>query len=232
MNDLDAIERRVEWLRDRLVSALAFTIAAAVASVLVSESRAFFVLVSMGACGWVWLESTRLRLAVFDLRSALDELVLAGSRDPRCERRRLDLRSARLQHRLARMLRQTCEQARCYAPSGALWGVDRQAVHAVERDLRELATVFEAGAGHLPPPAVALVHLLLASRFSPLYEVHPDTASERRAIQTTQRIIARCHAELDAPEHPVLVDAATTPGRHLRLGKATARVRQRGSHEH
>jgi len=127
--------------------------------------------------------------------STLDRLVLAGSCDPRCEQRRAYLESARLHHRLARMLRQTCEQARYRTPS-AVWMVDHQIVRAVEHDLRELATVFDTAAGHLPPTAVALVRLLVASHSSPLYQLHPTAESERRAIQTTQRILARCHAEL------------------------------------
>jgi len=196
MDGLDTIERRVERLHERLVSAFALSAAAVAASVVVSGVRAYFVLVSLGGAAWVLIESFRWRVAAADRESALDELVVAGSSDPRCGRRRADLGSARYQHRLAQMLRQTCEQSHCYRP-GAAWLVDREAVHAVERDLRELATVFDHDAGHLPPAAGAVVHLLLASKSSPLYEMHPDPASERRAIQTAQGIIARCRAELD-----------------------------------
>jgi hypothetical protein len=102
------------------------------------------------------------------------------------------------------MLRETCEQSRL-ATSSAAWFVDHRAVRAVEHDLRALAAVFDDDAGHLPPAAVALVHYLLASRFSPLYQAHRDAGAERQAIQTTQRIIARCRAELDwvsAPGRP------------------------------
>jgi hypothetical protein len=162
----------------------------------VSEVRAYFVLVSVGAAGWAVIAGARLRVASRDREATLDRLVPAGSCDPRCERRRAYLESAQLHHRLARMLRQTCEQARYRTPS-AMWMVDHQIVHAVEHDLRELATVFDTAAGHLPPTAVALVRLLVASPSSPLYELHPTAESERRAIQTTQRILDRCRAELD-----------------------------------
>ncbi|HSD04041.1 MAG TPA: hypothetical protein VLB81_16815 [Gaiellales bacterium] len=204
MHDLDTIERGVRRRQERLVSAVAFTASAAAAGVVVSELGTYFVLVSLGAAGWTLFEGARLRLAEFERESVLDELVLAGSWDPRCERRRADLGSPRLHHRLARMLRETCEQSR-FATSSAVWFVDHGAVRAVEHDLRALAAVFDDDAGHLPPAAVALVHYLLASRFSPLHQVNPDPAAERQAIQTTQRIIARCRAELDwvrAPGRP------------------------------
>jgi hypothetical protein len=196
MGDLDRIDGRMEWLRERVVSAVSFLVASTVASILVSELRAYFVLVSLGAAGWALTAGARLRSASRDREAMLDRLVLAGSCDPRCERRRAYLGSAQLHHRLARMLRQTCEHARYRTPS-AMWMVDHQIVHAVERDLRELATVFDTAAGHLPPTAVALVRLLVASPSSPLYQLHPTAESERRAIQTTERILARCRAELD-----------------------------------
>jgi hypothetical protein len=202
MDDLDTIDRQGERLRERLVSACAFVLAAGVAGVAVSELRTFFVLVAVGAAGWALVEGVRLRLAAFDRESALDQLVLAGSRDPRCDRRRADLRSAQLQYRLALILRQTCEQSHCSTP-GAPWFLDHRAVHAVEHDLRELATVFAHDAGHLPPAAVAGVNLLLSPRLSPLFEPHPDAAAERRAIAAVERIISRCRAELDDPERPV-----------------------------
>jgi hypothetical protein len=181
-------------LRER-VSALAVSLSAAVAGAALPGLRSYFELLSLGAAGWLVVDGVRLRLASFARRSALDQLVLAGSWDPRCPRRRADLESERLQRRLARMLRQTCEQSHC-STAGSLWLVDREVVHAVEADLRELATVFDHNAGHPPPAAVALVHLLLASRASPLFEVHLDPASERRAIQTAQRLGARCRTEL------------------------------------
>jgi len=195
MGALDTIDRRMEWLRERVVSAVSFLVASTVASIVVPELRAYFVLVSLGAAGWALIAGARLRATSRDREAMLDRLVLAGSCDPRCERRRAYLESAQLHHRLARMLRQTCEQARYRTPS-AMRMVDHQIVHAVEHDLRELATVFDTAAGHLPPTAVALVRLLVASPSSPLYELHPTAESERRAIQTTQRILARCHAEL------------------------------------
>jgi hypothetical protein len=196
MGALDTIDRRIEWLRERVVSAVSFLVASTVASVVVSELRAYFVLVSLGAAGWALIAGARLRVSSRDREALLDRLVLAGSCDPRCERRRAYLESAQLHHRLARMLRQTCEHARYSTPS-AMWMVDHQIVHAVEPDLRELAKVFDSAAGHLPPAAVALVRLLVASPSSPLYQLHPNAESERRAIQTTQRILARCRAELD-----------------------------------
>ena len=207
MSDLDRIDRRAEWLRDRLVSACALTLAAGVAGTAVPEVRAYFALVALGAVGWALLEVSRLRLTAFDRESALDQLVLAGSCDPRCERRRADLGSAQLQYRLAQILRETCEQSHSCAP-GALWFLDRRAVHAVEHDLRELARVFDRGAGHLPPAAVASVHLLLSPRLSPLFGAHADPASERRAIETVELIISRCRAELEDADAPVAVPAA------------------------
>jgi hypothetical protein len=204
MHDLNTIEREVGRRQERLVSALAFTASAGAAAALAPELGTYFVLVSLGAVGWMLVEWARLRLAELERESALDELVLSGSWDPRCERRRADLGSPRLHHRLARMLRETCEQSRFAAPSAA-WFVDHGAVRAVEHDLRALAAVFDDDAGHLPPAAVALVHYLLASRFSPLYQMQRDAAAERQAIETTERIIARCRAELDwvrAPGRP------------------------------
>ena len=199
MEGLDAIDRRAASVRDRLVSACAFLAAAGAAAAAIPQLRAYFGLVALGAAGWAAVEGVRVRLAAFDRESTLDQLVLAGSQDPRCERRRRDLRSAQLQYRLARILRDTCEQSHCSAP-GALWFLDRQAVHAVEHDLRELARVFDHDAGHLPPAAVAGVHLLLSPRLSPLFEAHPDAASERRAIEAVERLISRCRAELADPE--------------------------------
>jgi len=196
MGALDTLDRRMEWLRERVVSAVSFLVASTVASVVIPELRAYFMLVSLGAAGWALIAGAQLRATSRDREAMLDRLVLAGSCDPRCERRRAYLESAQLHHRLARMLRQTCEQARYRTPS-AVWMVDHQIVRAVEHDLRELATVFDTAAGHLPPAAVALVRLLVASPSSPLYELHPTAESERRALQTTQRILARCRAELD-----------------------------------
>jgi hypothetical protein len=205
MDDLDIMNDQVERLRDRVVSAAVFVASAASASLVVSDLRQYFVLVSVGAAVWLLVEGIRLRSARSDRDAALDQLVLTGSRDPRCERRRLVLGSPQLHHRLAGMLRQTCDQAHCYTP-GALWLVDRQAVHAVEHDLRELARVFDRDAGRLPPAAVALVRYLLWSRLSPLYDVHLDPQSKRRAVQATQRIVARCRAELEDHRSPALAD--------------------------
>ena len=203
MNDLDSMDQRVGWLRERLVSALAFTLAAGVAAVVVTELRAYFALVTLGAICWALVEGARLRLAAFDRESMLDELVTVGSCDPRCERRRADLGSALLHRHLARMLRQTSVEAHRYTPTTTMSLGDRHVMHAVEHDLRELAMVFDEDAGNLPPAAVALVHFLLLSRSSPLCMVYPDAVSQRRATETAQRIIARCRAELDDRERPV-----------------------------
>jgi hypothetical protein len=199
MDDLDAIERHLNRLRERLVSALTLVVAAGVASIAIPELRAYFALVSLGAGGWVLIESVRLQFAAFDRESALNQLVLAGSRDPRCESRRADLRSAQFHHSLARTLRETCEQS--HGATQGVGFVDRRAVRAVEADLRELAAVFDNDAGRLPPTAAALVDLLLSPRESPLFGVHPDSTSERHAVQTVQRIIARCRIELGDSEH-------------------------------
>lgn len=215
MDDLDAIERHLNRLRERLVSALALVVAAAVASIAISELRAYFALVSLGAGGWVLIESVRLQFAAFDRESALNQLVLAGSRDPRCESRRADLRSAQFHHSLARTLRETCEQSHG-ATHGGVGFVDRRAVRAVEADLRELASVFDNDAGRLPPTAAALVDLLLSPRESPLFGVHSDSTSERHAVQTVQRIIARCRSELGDSEHGEYGNAAP-PRDHGRI---------------
>jgi hypothetical protein len=146
----------------------------------------------------VLIESVRLQFTAFDRESALNQLVLAGSRDPRCESRRADLRSAQFHHSLARTLRETCEQS--HGATQGVGFVDRRAVRAVEADLRDLAAVFDNDAGRLPPTAAALVDLLLSPRESPLFGVHPDSTSERHAVQTVQRIIARCRSELGDSE--------------------------------
>jgi hypothetical protein len=195
MNDLDTIERRADQLRDRLVSALAFASAAAAAAVLVSVWRQYLLFVAIGAACWWLIEAARLRLAAEARESALDQLVLAGSHDPRCERRRADLASARAQYDVARSLRRICEQSHGSGLSAAAI-LDRHAVRAVEHDLQELAATFDRAAGDLPPEAVVRTRMLIALPWSPLYAEHPDIASEGRAIQDAKRMIARCRADI------------------------------------
>ena len=195
MSDLNTIERRAERLRERLVSALAFASAAAVAAIVVADWRRYLLFVAVGACAWSLVEAVRLRFAADDRESALDQLVLAGSRDPRCRRRRAELASARVQRAVARSLRRTCEDSH-YTGIGSATILDRHAVHAVEQDLRELAAAFDRCAGHLPPEAVVRTRMLIAPPSSPLYAPHPDGASEKHAVQDAVRLIARCRADL------------------------------------
>jgi hypothetical protein len=194
MDDLNAIDRHVERLRGRLVSALAFA-AAAAAAALVPAIREYLLLVGAGAAGWASVEAGRLMLAATERRSVIDRMVLAGSRDPRCLGRRAELRSARSQHEVARMLRETCAQAHSRSPGGVSV-VDRHTVRAVEHDLRELAALIDHDAGHLSPEAAIRALRLVSSPGSPLYDVHPDEASERRAIEATERMIDECRGEI------------------------------------
>jgi hypothetical protein len=198
MDDLDEIARRSARLQDRLVSAVTFSAAALASALLVPAERSFMLLVAVGAVAWAVIEVTRLWVAEGDRVVALDRLVLAGSADPRCERRRSQLRSPRVHHRLARMLRQTCQQSHRRSPGTiSLWLLDRRAVRAVEDDLEELAEVFDNDAGHLPPEAVVRARMLVAPRSSPLYAVtYMDAVSSKRAIRDAQLMIARCRAEL------------------------------------
>jgi hypothetical protein len=198
MDDLDEIARRSVRLQDRLVSAVTFSAAAGAAALLVPAERSFMLLVAVGAAAWALIEVTRLWLAQGDRVAALDRLVLAGSSDPRCERRRSQLRSPRVHHRLARTLRRTCQHSH-HSSRGALslWLLDQRAVQAVEGDLEELAEVFDNDAGHLPPEAVVRARMLIAPRSSPLYTfTYMDAASSKRAIRDAQLMIAHCRAEL------------------------------------
>lgn len=111
MDDLDEIARRSAQLQDRLVSAVTFSASAGAAALFVPVERSFMLLVAVGAVVWAVIEVTRLWVAAGDRVVALDRLVLAGSSDPRCQRRRSQLRSPRVHHRLARTLRQTCQQS-------------------------------------------------------------------------------------------------------------------------
>ena len=198
MDDLDEIARRTARLQDRLISAVAFSAAAGASALLVPAERSFMLLVAAWAAAWAVIEVIRLWDAAGDRVAALDRLVLAGSSDPRCERRRSQLRSPRVHHRLARMLRQTCQQSHRHSPGiMSLWLLDRRAVRAVEDDLEDLAEVFDHDAGHLPPEAVVRVRMLIAPQSSPLYTVtYMDAAASKRAIRDAQLMIARCRAEL------------------------------------
>lgn len=198
MDDLDEIARRSARLQDRLVSAVTFSAAAGAAGLFVPAERTFMLLVAAWAAAWAVIEVTRLWGAAGDRVATLDRLVLAGSSDPRCERRRSQLRSPRVHHRLAQTLRQTCQQSHHSSPGTiSLWLLDRRAVQAVEDDLEELAEVFDNDAGHLPPEAVVRAHMLVAPRSSPLYTVtYMDAVSSKRAIRDAQLMIARCRAEL------------------------------------
>jgi hypothetical protein len=195
MNDLGEISRRVARLQERLVSAAVFSAAAAGCALVVPSERRFMVCVSFGAAGWVMVELMRLHIAGDDQRHTIDQLILAGSSDPRCDQRRTELRSARLQHGLARLLRQTC--ARSHARGAAIdWLLDWRTVQAVEDDLQQLAEVVDRGAGHIPPEAVVRIGILVASSASPLCVPHTSPRSSRRAIRDAQRIIDRCRADL------------------------------------
>lgn len=196
MEDLNAIDRHVERLRERLVSALAFAASSAIAALLVPALREYLALVSAGGAGWAAIEIGRLMIAATDRRSAIDQMVLAGSRDPRCLGRRAELRTARSQHEVARMLREACAQAHSRSPAGVSV-VDRHTVRAVEHDLQELAALIDHDAGHLSPEAAIRALRLVSSPGSPLYETHPDEASERRAIEATERMIDECRDEID-----------------------------------
>ena len=198
MDDLDEIARRSARHQERLVSAVAFSAAAGAAALLVPADRSFMLLVAVGAMVWAAFEVARLGVAGGDRVAALDRLVLAGSSDPRCEQRRLQLRSPRVHHCLAQMLRQACRQSHRDTPGTlSLWLLDRRAVQAVEDDLEELAEVFDKDAGHLPPEAVVRARMLIVPRPSPLYTVtYLDTISSQRAVRDAQLMIARCRAEL------------------------------------
>ncbi len=195
VNDLDAITRRIARLQERLASAVVFAAGACAAALLIPAERGLMLRVAVGAAGWAAIELFRLGLADGDRIEALDALVLAGSRDPRCERRRAELRSRRAQQRMARMLRQTCAQAHDRTPSAGWWILDRRAVRAVEADLRDLAAAFDRDAGQIAPEAVVRTRMLLVSPASPLCAVGVADATET-AITDAEAMIARCRAEL------------------------------------
>ncbi len=196
MNELDAIARRIARLQERLASAFVFAACAAAAALLIPAERRLMLWVAAGAAGWTAVELLRLGMADGDRVETLDALVLSGSRDPRCERRRAELRSRRAQQRVARMLRQTCAQAHDRTPSAGWWILDRHAVRAVEADLRDLAAAFDRDAGHIPPEAVVRTRMLIASPASPLCAAGVADAAGARAIADAEAMIARCRAEL------------------------------------
>jgi hypothetical protein len=195
MNELDALTRRIARLQERLASAVVFAAGAAAAALLIPAERGLMAWVAAGAAGWAAIELFRLATADGDRVETLDALVLAGSRDPRCERRRAELRSRRAQQRVARMLRETCARAHERTPSAGWWILDRRAVRAVEADLRDLAAAFDRDAGHIPPEAVVRTRMLLVSPASPLYAGAVADADEG-AISDAEAMIARCRAEL------------------------------------
>jgi hypothetical protein len=195
MSALDEIGRRVAQLQERLVSAVVFAAAAAGAALVVPPERRYMVCVCLGAAGWAMIECFRLHVAGDDERETLDQLILAGSCDPRCERRRAQLRSAAVQHNLARMLRQTCVRAHT-GGAATDWLLDWRTVQAVEDDLRQLAAVFDRDAGSVPPEAVVRIRMLIGSPASPLCVARASADSRRRAIRSAQTMIARCRADL------------------------------------
>ena len=124
------------------MSAIVFLVGAGASALLVSAEQQFMLMVGLGAAVWLAIELTRLRLASDDRLETLDRMILAGSDDPRCGRRRAQLRSPRVQRSLARTLRQTCTEAQNYHPAIG-WLLDWGTVRAVEDDLRELADVLD-----------------------------------------------------------------------------------------
>jgi len=208
MDNLDEIARRSARLQERFVSAVTFSGAAATSALLVPAERSFMLLVAVGAVAWAAIEVIRLWLVGGDRVAALDRLVLAGSSDPRCEQRRSQLRSPLVHHRLAQMLRQTCQQShRETTGTISLWLLNRRAVHAVEDDLEDLAEVFDKDAGRLSPEAVVRARMLIAPRSSPLYAVtYMDAVSSTRAVRDAQLMIAHCRAELRISAHDEVSD--------------------------
>jgi len=195
MSELDRIDALVAHLTERLVSAAAFAFSAAGAALIVGAWQGYLQLVAVGAAAWAVLEMARLMLAEDDRRAAVDRLVLAGSRDARCARRRSDLGSARTQHAVARGLRNIRTQANAPTPV-AFRVVDSQTVHAVERELQELAAIVDENAGHLPAEAIVRLRQLISSPDSPLLAPHVDAKAKRRSVEDAERMIARCRADL------------------------------------
>ncbi len=195
MSELDRIDGRIEHLTQRLVAAVAFAGASAAAALVVGAWGDYLWLVSGGAAGWAALELGRMMLANDDRRRAVDRLVLAGSHDARCARRRVDLASTRTQHAVAEGLRDVCVQAHTASPI-AFRVVDPQTVRAVEHELQELAASVDEDAGHVPAEAIVRLRLLMSSPESPLLAPHLDADAKRRSIEDAERLIARCRADM------------------------------------
>ncbi len=195
MSELDEIARRTARLQERLVSAVVFLVGAGASALVVPAEPRFMPWVALWAAGWVAIELTRLRLASDDRLEALDRMILTGSHDPRCDRRRAQLRSPRVQRGLARTLRQTCAESENFHPVIG-WLLDWGTVRAVEDDLRELADVLDHDAGHAAPEGVLRTRMLLASPTSPLCAARASADSRRRSVSEAERMIARCRADL------------------------------------
>jgi hypothetical protein len=99
------------------------------------------------------LELIRLMFANDDRRRTVDRLVLVGSHDAHCERRRRELASAPTQHPVAQGLRRVCDQAHAPTPV-ACRVVNSQTVRAVEDELQQLAATVDEDAGHIPAAAI------------------------------------------------------------------------------
>lgn len=195
MSELDRIDARTDDLKRRLVTAVAFAGAAAAAALVVGAWDGYLWLVCGGGAGWAALELGRITLTEDDRRRAVDRLVLAGSHDPRCEARRSELASERMQHAVAEGLRDVCLQAHAATPI-AFRVVDPQTVRAVEPDLQELAATVDGDAGHVPAEAIVRLRLLISSPGSPLLAPHLDADAKRRSIDDAERLIERCRADL------------------------------------
>jgi len=195
MSELDRIDARTQELKERLVSALAFAATSTAAALAISIWQGYLWLVSGGAVAWAVLELVRLMFAEDDRRRAVDRLLLAGSHDARCARRRSELASARTQHDVARKLRDVCSQAHAPTPL-AFRVVDPKTVHAVEKELQELAATVDADAGHVPAEAIVRLRQLISPPESPLLAPHLDADAKRRSIEDAERLIARCRADL------------------------------------
>jgi hypothetical protein len=116
MSELDRIDAHIEHLEQRLATAAGFASASAATALVAGAWTDYFWLVFCGAAGWAALGLGRLALAADDRRRAVDRLVLAGSHDDRCARRRIELASARRQNAVAEGLRDVCMQAHAPTP--------------------------------------------------------------------------------------------------------------------
>jgi hypothetical protein len=195
MSELDRIDAQIEHLEQRLATAAGFAGASAATALVAGAWTDYFWLVFCGAAGWAALGLGRLALAADDRRRAVDRLVLAGSHDDRCARRRIELASARRQNAVAEGLRDVCMQAHAPTPI-AFRVVDPHTVRAVEHELQELAATVEEDAGRVPAEAIVRLRLLIASPESPLLAPHLDADARRRSIEDAERLIARCRADL------------------------------------